>query len=81
MTTFKTTNIFPAARRSAALDFVLSDSAALASHMSSCASGRNRFFKLRAALEVGHALLCKRMVTCALVAVTAVGMLGLVGMI
>lgn len=81
MTTLKKTNTLPAARYSAAPDFVLSDSAALASHMSNCASGRSRFFNLHAALESGHALLCTRIVTCALVAVAAVGMLGLVGMV
>ena len=81
MTTFEKTNTLPAARHSATPDFVSSDSAALASHMSRCASGRSRFFNLHAVLESGHALLCTRMVTCALVAVAAVGMLGLVGMV
>lgn len=81
MTTFKKPNTFPDAGHSAALDFVLHDSVALASHMSSCASGRSRFFNLYAALDSGHALLCTRMVTCALVVVAAVGMLGLVGMV
>ena len=81
MTTFKKPNTLPTARHSAAPDFVSSDSVALASHMSSCASRRSRFFNLHAVLESGHALLCTRMVTCALVAVAAVGMLGLVGMV
>ena len=81
MTTFTKASPFSPARNPATPDFVSSDSAALASHMSSCASGRSRFFNLHAALESGHALLCTRMVTCALVAVAAVGMLGLVGMV
>lgn len=81
MPNFKKTNTFPTARHSAAIDFVLHDSVALASHMSSCASGRSRFFNLYAALDSGHALLCTRMVTCALVVVAAVGMLGLVNVL
>ena len=79
MTNFKKTNTFPAAPHSAAIDFVLSDSVALASHMSICASGQSRFFNLYAALDSGHALLCTRVVTCALVVAVVVGMLGLVG--
>lgn len=80
MKTFKKTNTFPAARHSA-IDFVLSDSVALASHMSICASGQSRFFNLYAALDSGHALLCTRIVTCALVVVAAVGILGMVVMV
>ena len=81
MTIFTKASHFPTARNHTAPDFVSSDSAALASHMSRCASGRSRFFNLHAALESGHALLCTRMVTCALVAVAAVGMLGLISMV
>lgn len=81
MTTFTKTNAFSSARHAAVSDFVSSDSAALASHMSHCAHGRSRFLNLQAALESGHTLLCTRMVTCALVAVAAVGMLGLAGMV
>ena len=81
MTTLKKTNIRLAARHDAALGFVLSDSAALASHMSNCASVRSRFFNLHAALECGHALLCTRMVTCILIVSAAVGVLSLFGMV
>lgn len=81
MTTFKKPNTFPDAGHSATLDFVFSDSAALASHMSSCASGRSRFFSLHAALESGQTLLCTHTATCTLVvAVAVLGMLSMFGM-
>jgi hypothetical protein len=81
MTTFTKPSHFSAARHHAATDFVSSDSAALASHMSRCADGRSRFFGLRTVFESAHSLVFSRMVTCALIAVAAVGMLGLVGMV
>lgn len=81
MTTFTEKSPLSTAGHPAMPDFVSSDSAALASHMSHCAHGRSRFFNVHAALESAHALLCSRMVTCALVVVAAVGMLGLVGMV
>lgn len=81
MTTFTKTSSFSPARNPATPDFVSSDSAALASHMSRCAVGRSRFFGLHAALESAHSLIFSRMVTCALIAVVAVGMLGFVGMV
>lgn len=81
MTTFTENKFLPVARHGAAPDFVSSDSAALASHMTHCASGRSRFFNVHATLESAHTLLCSRMVTCALVATAAVGMLGLAGLV
>ena len=81
MTTFTETSPLATARHTSTPDFVSSDSAALASHMSHCANGRSRFFNVHAALETGHALLCTRMVTFTLIALAAVGMLGLVGMV
>lgn len=81
MMTFTKTSPFSSARDPATPDFVSSDSAALASHMSRCAHGRSRFFGLHAALESAHSLVFSRMVTCALIAVSSVGVLGLVGMV
>ena len=80
MTTFTDTSLLSSTRHNATPDFVSSDSAALASHMGHCIRGRSRFFNMHAGLESAHALLCQRMVTCTLVAVAALGLLGLVGM-
>ena len=44
-------------------DFVSTDTAALASHMTSCASQRSKFFNLHAALEVVHSAVFSRMAT------------------
>lgn len=57
------------ARKIGALDFVLSDTAALASHMSECAKTRSQFFGVYAVLELVQALLTPRMVTTAVIAV------------
>jgi hypothetical protein len=46
-------------------DFVNSDCAELASHMSHCASSRGRFFALQTALESTHSALSARIVTVA----------------
>ena len=81
MTTFTKASHFATARNHTPPDFVSSDSAALASHMSRCAIGRGRFFGLHAALESAHALFFSRMVTCALIAALAIGMLGVVVMV
>ena len=81
MTTFTKTSQSPAASNHTAPDFVSSDLAALASHMNRCANGRSRFFSLQVAFESAHSLFFPRMVTCALIAVAAVGMLGVVGMV
>lgn len=59
-------------------DFVSSDSAALASHMSHCASTRSRYFGLHAALESAHSLIFPRMVTAAVIALVLVGLVGIV---
>lgn len=84
MTTFgqssHSTSHFSAANHLAAPDFVSSDSAALASHMSRCANDRSRFFGFHTALESAHSLFSSRMVTCTLIAVVAIGTLGMVGM-
>ena len=55
MTTFTNTRSFHTSKGSDSPDFVSSDTAALASHMSECAKTRSRFFGLHAALELGHA--------------------------
>ena len=68
MTTFTNTRSFHTSQGSGSPDFVSSDTAALASHMSECAKTRSRFFGLHAALELGHALLTPRMVTTAVIA-------------
>ena len=68
MTTFNNTRSFHTSQGSGSPDFVSSDTAALASHMSECAKTRSRFFGLHAALELGHALLTPRMVTAAVIA-------------
>ena len=59
-------------------DFVTSDTAALASHMSHCASTRSRFFGVHAVLESAHVLLFSRMVTAAVIAVVLIGVTGIV---
>jgi hypothetical protein len=59
-------------------DFVSTDSAALASHMSHCANGRGRIFQLQSALEALHDLVFPRMVTVAVVAVVLLGLVGTV---
>ena len=81
MTTFTKIRLPSASGSRTTPDFVSSDSAALASHMSRCANGRSRFFILHAAFESAHSLFFSRMVTCTLIAVVAVGMLGMVGMV
>ena len=65
MTTFTNTHSFHTPTGNGSPDFVSSDTAALASHMSECAKTRSRFFGLHAALELGHAVLTPRMVTAA----------------
>ena len=59
-------------------DFVSTDIAALASHMSHCANSRSRFFSFRAALESAHSLVLPRMVTAALLAVVVMGIVGMI---
>lgn len=59
-------------------DFVSTDSAALASHMSHCASKRSRFFGLHAAFELAHAVVFSRMVTAAVIAVVLLAVIGIV---
>ncbi len=78
MTTFAKSNPISSARSHAAPDFVSSDTAALASHMSHCASTRSRFFGLHAALEYAHSLVFSRMVTAGVLAIVLVGVVGFV---
>ncbi len=68
MTTFTNSRSFQTSQGSDLPDFVSSDTAALALHMSECAKTRSRFFGLHAALELVHALLTPRMVTAAVLA-------------
>jgi len=67
MTTFTNSRSFQTSQGSGSPDFVSSDTAALALHMSECAKTRSRFFGLHAALELVHALLTPRMVTAAVI--------------
>ena len=46
-------------------DFVSTDAAELASHMSHCASSRGCFFAVQSALQTAHSLLSPRIVTVA----------------
>ena len=73
-------NIAPSAtaQSRSAPDFVSTDIAALASHMSHCANSRSRFFGFRAALESAHSLVLPRMVTAALLAVVVTGIVGMI---
>ena len=59
-------------------DFVLADTAALASHMNHCASGRSRFFGFHAALELVHSVVLSRMVTVVVLAVVVLAIFGIV---
>ena len=61
-----------------AQDFVSSDTAALASHMSHCASSRSRFFNLHAVAESARSFFFSRMVTAAVLATVLVGAIALV---
>lgn len=74
MTTFR----HPTAFVNPAADFVSTDTAALASHMSHCASKRSRFFGLHAALELAHSVFFTRMVTAALAAALLAVLVGIV---
>jgi hypothetical protein len=56
-------------------DFVSTDTAELASHMSHCASSRGRFFALHSALQAVHRLVCPRVVTVAALVLISLGLL------
>ena len=73
-----TTLTTPALFRHPSLDFVSSDTAALASHMSNCARKRSRFFGVHAALELAHSVVFTRMVTAGVVAVVLLALVGIV---
>ena len=74
MTTFTTPITFITGQS----DFVSTDTAALASHMSRCASKRSRFFSLHAALELAHSVVFTRMVTAAVLIVVVMAVAGVV---
>jgi len=73
MTTLTTPNTFRTPK-----DFVSTDTAALASHMSHCERKRSRFFGLHAALELAHSVVFTRMVTAAVLAVVLLAVVGIV---
>ena len=50
-------------------DFVGTDAAELASHMSHCANSRSRFFAIQTALDSAHSVISPRIVTVAALAV------------
>lgn len=59
-------------------DFVGSDAAELASHMSHCASSRGRFFALQTALDSAHSAMAARIVTVAALMVVGAVLFALV---
>ena len=73
MTTLKIISRFPSAEST---DFVSTDAAELASHMSHCAHSRSRFFALQTALDSAHSAISPRIVTVAAL-VVAVGVFAL----
>ena len=73
-----TTLASPTANIYKSADFVVTDNAALADHMSRCASKRSRFFGLHAALEAAQCVVFSRMVTAAVVAVVVLAIVGIV---
>ncbi len=56
-------------------DFVSTDAADLASHMSQCARSRRRLFALHSALQSAHSLVCPRIVTVAAALAIFLGLL------
>ena len=60
------------------VDFVSTDTAALATHMDHCASKRSRFFGLQAAFEMAHSVVFSRMVTAAVIAAVLLVAVGVV---
>ena len=78
MTTLTNLADFSSHRGQNATDFVSTDAAALASHMSHCASSRSRFFGLHAALEFAHSMLHPRLVTAALLTCFLAGLVCIV---
>ena len=73
-----TTLTTPTALNDRPSDFVTSDTAALASHMSRCASKRSRFFSLHAAFELLHSVVFSRMVTSAVLVALVMALVGIV---
>lgn len=58
-----------------AADFVSTDAADLASHMSHCAGSHSPFFPLHAVLQSAHSVLTPRLVTVAAIATICLGLL------
>ena len=56
-------------------DFVSTDAADLASHMSHCAGSHSKFFPLHGALQSAHSLVSPRIVTVAAIAAVCFGLL------
>ena len=56
-------------------DFVSTDAADLASHMSHCAGSHSPFFPLHAVLQSAHSVLTPRLVTVAAIATICLGLL------
>lgn len=63
---------------SSTADYVSSDTAALASHMTRCTTTRSRFFAFHSVLEAAHSVVCARMVTAALLAAILIGVISIV---
>lgn len=59
-------------------NFVSTDAAALASHMSRCATSRSRFFGLHAALESAQSLVFPRMVTATVISIVLLVLVGII---
>lgn len=57
-----------------ATDFVSTDVADLASHMSHCAGSHSPFFPLHAALQSAHSVLTPRLVTVAAITTICIGL-------
>ena len=58
-------------------DFVSTDHADLASHMSGCARSQGRFFGVGTALQVAHSVVASRIVTVAICAVAGIAVVTL----
>ena len=57
------------------IDFVSTDAAELACHMSHCAGSHSPFFPLHAVLQSAHSVLTPRLVTVAAIATICLGLL------
>ena len=78
MTTLDSIQSFTPVPPAELTDFVSSDTAALASHMNSCANTQSRFFGVYAALESAHGAVSARMVTAAVAGLILLGVAGII---